>query len=179
MENKELDKIKSMNIYEKLQLARVKLQESNLKKTGYNKFANFKYYELADFLPTVNKIFEELKLFSQFNITNEIFEEIGEGEIKEKAILKIINADDPEEVLEFETPIEEAGMANKIQGLGAKHTYLKRYLYMNALEIVENDIIDSLDNTQEVKKAKPKKETKDLTISEASAIIKRLSEDKQ
>ena len=38
-----------MNVYSKLQTARVRLQESNLKKSGENKFAGFKYFELGDF----------------------------------------------------------------------------------------------------------------------------------
>ena len=49
--------MKEKNIYEKLQECRVELQKMNLKKTGENKFAGFKYYELADFLPTVNELF--------------------------------------------------------------------------------------------------------------------------
>ena len=53
-----------MNIYEKLQKARVELQSLGLKMGGHNKFADFKYFELKDFLPKVNEIFENLKLFS-------------------------------------------------------------------------------------------------------------------
>ena len=55
-----------MNIFEKIQAARVELQEMNLKMGGYNKFADFKYFELKDFLPEINKIFNKLKLFSKF-----------------------------------------------------------------------------------------------------------------
>ena len=42
-----------MNIYEKLQTARVELQKTALKKSGVNKFAGFKYFELGDFIPAV------------------------------------------------------------------------------------------------------------------------------
>ena len=45
-----------MNIYEKIQLVKEEILESNLKKSGENKFAGFKYYELADFLPTIIKL---------------------------------------------------------------------------------------------------------------------------
>lgn len=125
-----------LNIYQKLQSARVELQQLALKKSGENKFAQFKYYELADFLPSINEIFNKVGLFSQFCITGEV--SMG------TATLTVINADTPSEVIEFSTPTAEAGVkgTTPVQSLGAVHTYLKRYLYLNALEIVEYDILD-------------------------------------
>ena len=37
-------------VYQKLQKARVKLQSVELKKSGHNSFAGFKYFELSDLL---------------------------------------------------------------------------------------------------------------------------------
>lgn len=123
-----------MNVYGKLQAARVRLQESNLKKSGENKFAGFKYFELGDFLPSINKIFEELKLSSFINFT------------KEEAKLVIINSEKVDETIEFTCPVVDLTLkgANSIQNLGGTQTYLRRYLYMNALEIVENDEFDAV-----------------------------------
>lgn len=122
-----------MNVFEKLQNARVKLQNMELKKSGENAFSKFKYYELSDFLPFVNKIFEENKLFSNFSIE------------ENRATLTVINTEKPDETVVFISPVEELDLkgCNKIQALGGVHTYLKRYLYLNALEIVENDMFDS------------------------------------
>ena len=123
-----------MNIYEKLQEARIRLQEMNIRKSGKNKFAGFSYYELSDFIPIVNKLFNELKLYSMFSINSD-----------QLAVLEIINAESPEEQVVFTSPIagvELKGCA-EIQGIGAAHTYMKRYLYMNALEIVEHDALDA------------------------------------
>ena len=39
------------NIYQKLLNARLVLQDTELKKSGNNKFAGYKYFELGDFLP--------------------------------------------------------------------------------------------------------------------------------
>ena len=50
-----------------MQKARVELQGMNLKKSGENKFAGFKYYELGDFLPAINKLMLDHKLFSYIN----------------------------------------------------------------------------------------------------------------
>lgn len=122
-----------MNVFEKLQNARVKLQNMELKKSGENTYSKFKYYELSDFLPFVNKIFEENKLFSNFSIE------------ENRATLTVINTEKPDETVVFISPVEELDLegCNKIQALGGVHTYLKRYLYLNALEIVENDVFDS------------------------------------
>lgn len=136
-----------MNIFEKLGLARVNLQNKSLKKSGLNKFANFQYYELSDFLAAINEINKELKILTIFNIT------------AEKATLTIINAEKSDEQIVFETYLKEAEMkgANVIQALGATHTYMKRYLYLNAYEIVENDVID----------AQPQQQHKDEIITDA------------
>lgn len=119
-------------IKEKLQKARITLQEMKLKKSGENKYSGFKYYELADFLPQVNEIFYDLKLFSNFSM------EINE------ATLTVTDWED-NTFEEFTTPTEEVELkgCTKVQALGAEHTYLKRYLYLNALEIVENDMLDA------------------------------------
>lgn len=125
-----------MNIYQKLQSCRVRLQKMNLKKSGENKFAKFKYYELSDFLPAINELFDEFKLFDHFGIDSE------------KAVLTIIDteADTNAEPVTFTMPIAAADVkgATPIQSLGAQNTYLRRYLYMNALDIVENDTLDPL-----------------------------------
>lgn len=133
-----------MNIYQKLQKARVLLQEKNLKKSGENKFSNFKYYELADFLPAVNAIFNEVGLSSVFNLTD-------------KAILTIINSEKTDEIQQFVSPIAEVQLkgCTDVQALGAVHTYMKRYLYLNALEIVENDFLDGNAGNKEVISDKP------------------------
>jgi hypothetical protein len=122
-----------MNIYEKLQEARIRLQEMNLRKSGKNKFAGFSYYELADFIPAVNKIFGDLKLYSMFLVE------------ADRAILSIVNAEAPEEHVVFTSPTASVDLkgCTAIQAIGAVHTYMKRYLYLNALEIVEHDALDA------------------------------------
>ena len=120
------------NVYQKIQECRVELQQMNLKKSGRNTFSNYDYFELADFLPVVNNMFLQKGLISLFNID------------AEEASLTIIDIATSQQV-KFTSPIAEATIkgANPVQCLGGTHTYLKRYLYFNALEIVENDMFDS------------------------------------
>lgn len=121
------------NIYEKMQNARICLQEKKLRKSGHNKFANFDYYELGDIVPHINAIFLEKKLFSKVSFTKEV------------ATLTIINIDKPEEQIEFTSPMADATSGkDNIQGIGSVETYQRRYLYIAALEIAEHDELDAL-----------------------------------
>jgi hypothetical protein len=122
------------NIYDKVMEARLRLQEKNLKKSGKNEYSGFSYYELSDFMPDTIKIFQDLKLYSMFSINQE-----------KVATLVIINGENPSESVTYQSPVVDVQIkgCTSIQGLGAAHTYMKRYLYMNALEIVENDQLDA------------------------------------
>lgn len=120
-----------MSIYAKLAQARVKLQKENLKKTGNNR--NFKYFELKDFLPRVNEIFDELKMCAVVRYSSEL------------ATLTIYDCE-KEESIEFTSPMVQKALPSgtEIQNLGAIQTYQRRYLYLTALEIVEDDLVDSI-----------------------------------
>ena len=145
-----------MNVFEKLQKARVELQNKGLNKSGNNKFAGYTYFELADFLPTINQLCLDLKLMTQTSFTSEI------------ATLKIINAEKPDEVIEFTSPMAAAQLkgCHEIQNLGAVETYQRRYLLVTAFEIVENDALDPLNGKDDKQQGK--------TTNLSDAQIKRL-----
>lgn len=147
-----------MSIYQKLQTVRCEVNKKCNKKSGHNKYAGFDYFQLEDFLPTANEEFLKVGLCPVFTlkretyITNENFVDKGE-----RAILTIYSQDG--ERIVFETPLAEVKMGSKeeekqnpIQKLGATHTYLKRYLYMNALELSEGDVIDATIGKNDVEK---------------------------
>lgn len=153
-----------MNVYSKLAKARVMLQKKALKKSGENKYAGFKYFELADFLPSVNEIFAEVGLCSQFYITTEKAENLApEGyepyytDMPSVAYLEIINTDMPSQSVTFSSAIAEAAMkgASPIQQLGSVHTYMRRYLWLEAMEITECDGVDALNQKEQIEE-KPK-----------------------
>jgi len=131
-------------VYAKLQKARVMLQSMPIKKSGFNSFAGFKYFELSDFLPSVNTIFAELGLCSVFSIMDG------------KASLRIIDSEFGGAIF-FSSPTADAasGKAPPIQALGSMHTYLRRYLMLNALEITEHDAVDATIKKDDPKSAKP------------------------
>lgn len=122
-------------VLSKLAQARLVIQGKKLNKSGENKHLGFNYYELGDILPTVNEVFSELGLLGQFCIIGEI--------PFANASLTIYDTASGESV-KFESPTAQATLvkATPVQELGAVHTYLKRYLYLNALELVEPDVLD-------------------------------------
>lgn len=131
-----------MNVYQKLQACRVALQSAKIKQSGKNKHAGYTYYELSDFLPTVNKLFADHKLFSHVTFNTEV------------ATLTVINAEKPEERVVFTSPMAEAALkgVQPIQNLGAVQTYQRRYLYLMALEISEGDALDAMHDPNDTPK---------------------------
>ena len=139
----EKKEVKSMNVYEKLMIARDEFLKAPVKKSGVNRFAEFKYFELEDIVPVANSIFKSLNLVFNTSI------------VMEEYVGALVNVDDPEQVIKFKIPTinltvmdkegnikPPAGM-NSVQALGSTITYMRRYLYMLCLDIVEADAIDA------------------------------------
>jgi hypothetical protein len=179
----------TMNIYQKIQLVKEEILKENLKKSGENKYAGFKYYELADFTPSIIKLCNKVGLFTKITFSEEL------------ATLKIINVDKSEEFEEYTSPMRNLVLkgCNEIQALGGVETYSRRYLYMSAFDIIENDMFDAKSGEVEESKATPKQveilekvyvgETRekllkannvdkleDLSVKKASELIKKLKE---
>ena len=121
-----------MGVHKKLMEARLLLQHAPLKKSGHNKFAGYSYFELGDFLPTINSIFYKTGLCGVVSFG------------KELASLTITDTEDGSEIV-LTSPMAEANLkgCHPIQNLGAVETYTRRYLWVSAMEIVEHDALDS------------------------------------
>lgn len=121
-----------MSVYKKLQQARIQLQNSKLTKSGKNKFAGYEYFELGDFLPVIQKICQEIGLCGILSFT------------ADTAYLTI-HETDGDGFITFTSPMSTAALkgCHEVQNLGAVQTYLRRYLWTNAFEIVEHDALDA------------------------------------
>ncbi|MGX8678384.1 MAG: ERF family protein [Sphaerochaetaceae bacterium] len=122
-----------MCVYQKLAMARVMLKNTPLKKSGKNKYANYDYFELTDYLPAVTDICHMVGILPVVSFDSDL------------ATMKIYNCNKSEDPIVFDTPMSTADMKGclEVQKLGAVQTYLRRYLYQNAFEIAENDISES------------------------------------
>lgn len=135
-----------MSIYKKLQDARVELQKTPLQKSGKNTYSGYSYFELSDFMPTVQEIFQRQGLCGVLSFG------------KEMAAL-VIHDIDSKDAITFTSPMSSASLkgCHEVQNLGAVESYIRRYLWTTALEIVENDVLDATTGKDEPvkKKAEP------------------------
>ncbi len=156
-----------MSVFKKLQDARIQLQNTKLSKSGKNKFAGYEYFELGDFLPVIQTICQKVGLCGVVSFNNEM------------AYLTIYDTDGGDSnFVTFTSPMSSAALkgCHDVQNLGAVQTYLRRYLWTNAFEIVEHDALDATTGDVPVAKttvtpvtpkpvveAKPKVEPKPIT----------------
>lgn len=127
-----------MSVYKKLMEARLRLQKSQLKKSGHNKFAGYDYFELGDFLPTVQQIFSDLGLCGTVSFT------------ADAASLTVVDTDKQDDRIVFTSPMGSANLkgCHEVQNIGAVETYQRRYLWVAAMEIVEHDALDSVTGSE-------------------------------
>ena len=179
-------------IHETLQQdVRLPLSKMSLKKSGHNNHLNYDYFELGDFLPQATELLAKAGMCTVFKIA---YDQNG----VEMATLTLIKGN---EQIVFTTPTAEVPNMNGIFNLGSKHTYCKRYLYVNLLDLTETDGAEisnegKADASKEVKKATAKQiemiksyydeenqakmleyyhieKLEDLSIKDASALIQR------
>lgn len=150
-----------MGAHAKLAKARVMLQNTKLTKSGHNKFAGYKYFELGDFMPAINDIFNKVGLCGVVSYGTDM------------ATLTITDLDDGTQ-LQITSPMAEANLkgAHPIQNLGAVETYTRRYLWVTAMEIVEHDALDS---SEPVKTISPMQGAQDNVNPEDLEYLRELS----
>lgn len=150
------------NIYSKLMEVRVKFHKLELKKSGYNKFANFKYFELGDFLVPATQLLQEVNLCPIVTFDNDL------------AKMVLINGDNPEEQIAFTSPMRDLALkgANDMQSLGGVETYQTRYLYVQLLNIVESDSFDAVSGTDTNKQVKNELLEKVYSIAQTKGFNK-------
>lgn len=137
---KKMATTKTENVYQKLIKAREQFLNADVQKTGKNMHLSFKYFELDDIVPTATRIFSEIGLVPIVNFTVDV------------ATMTVVNTDNPEDTVAFIAPFNQIApivsntgkqATNEMQALGSSITYMRRYLYMMALDICESDSIDA------------------------------------
>ena len=130
------NKTESLGLLQKITNIRVEFQKKPPEATGNIKIGKehtFNYLELKDFLPMLNNLCNENRIFNHITFSDD------------KAILKIIDIDNPKDELIFETPFLkdiQIGNCNAMQNCGGAQTYARRYLYYLAYDIQANDLSD-------------------------------------
>lgn len=164
--------VKPKTLLGKLTLARKMFLEKNIRKSGTHMQLEFEYFTLGDIVPAATEIFNILGLTQIISIDGEF------------ASMRVYDADgdfDENKYVEFTVPfvqvskiVSNAGksVTNDIQALGSSVTYLRRYLWMLCLDIIEQDEVDS--GALEVRQAKvAEKESKMPVSAEKKEEIKK------
>lgn len=129
-------------IHQKIARIQKNLMGMKLPKSGENKFANFKYYELEDILPAIFKECYNQELFLEFSFS------------LDEAQLKVRNWNEPGESVITSVPMPEIVPLNRgmniMQSEGSYITYLKRYLLTNLFLIMEKDVVDAIPQNNNV-----------------------------
>jgi hypothetical protein len=162
------------NIFKKLARARVIIANCEMKKSGKNQRVGWSYFELQDIIPPMLKVFDEIGLIGIEGHEDPVIDpNTGIQVVPEKYTLKIYNTDRMEDKpIVFTKKQADARTQSQlpIQAVGSESTYMRRYLWMDALEIVENDIID---NTAGMEGSEPVKPTVRMASKPQITILKK------
>lgn len=122
------------NIHRRMLNISAKFKNLKIKKSGYNKFSGFNYFELSDIQP----VLIDLMLEEGVGVIYSIDEKVAEA--------TFINLDDPKDRATFKVPMGEANLkgTQDMQNKGACITYARRYLLLLAFNIVEPDQLDAV-----------------------------------
>src|SRR6056297_654125 len=141
-----------IKLLSKIQEARVKIKQSDLKKSGWNDYSKYAYYTPEQVEKLVHDACYELNLFNKFDLIR-----------SEEGLMAILTVYDLEtqETIDFKiaTEIPEIKATNAAQQLGGAVTYSERYLKMIAYEIKDNNL--DFDSKEPAKQSE-KKQNNDL-----------------
>lgn len=167
------NKTESLGLLQKITNIRVEFQKNPPEATGNIKIGQthtFNYLELKDFLPKLNDLCNEQKVFNHITFS------------ESTATLKIIDMENPKDELIFETPFItsiQIGNCNAMQNCGGAQTYARRYLYYLAYDIQANDLSDyassrGIVNSNSNYNAKPANVTSNLATDKQKNYIQKL-----
>ena len=156
--------MEDFKVYAKLQKCRVELQNMELKKSGHNKFQGYKYFELRDFLPAINSLFDIYGLCYSLQFDRDM------------ANMFVVDVDTGNSI-KFCCPMESAVLkgCQPVQNLGGSLTYISRYLLCLALAVSESDIVDSSEPLKEKKTISATDGAKDALDARLAALVDKLS----
>jgi len=122
-----------MNIYQKLQEARINIKNQELKKKGWNDYSKYAYYTPVQINEAVFIACREVKMLTKFDLLRNEFGLYGK--------LTLICLDDGSELsFELATNVPQIKATNTTQQMGGANTYTLRYINMNVFDISSDDL---------------------------------------
>lgn len=135
----------------KIQDTKRELRTKGIKKSGHNKHGGYKYFELEDFIPHVEEVFEKHGLGSWYTPRN-------------NSLVLVVYDKESGEYHQWRTPLrviegKENGFDSGIhmKNNQSAQTYARRTLWLLALDLLEPNIIEQEKKTQKTPAKKPKR----------------------
>ena len=154
-------------LYKNLQEAREQFKECGIKKTGQNNFQNYSYFELNEIVDLAITILKKNNLSTKTGFGKKpyymelIDTETGYGEKFESDVPDWTYND-----------IGKDSTHNKmLQGVGKKESYLRRYLYMQILDVHDTDAVE-IESEKHAKNARYKKNKSEALLQKAVKDVK-------
>ena len=145
------------SIHAKLIDARNEFHSSSIVKTGYNSFSKYNFFELSDFLVPAMQILASHDLLPVISFQEEL------------ATMTVYDAVNGESIV-ITSPMSTATLkaCQPVQSMGACQTFVRRYLYVTLMEIVEHDVLEESAGKPDNKK---QQKSEPLATDEQKAII--------
>lgn len=163
------ENIKNMSVKERT--ARIS-NELVVIKTGFNEYSKYTYITPEDLFTPLKPLLLKYRLRMLYNVRR-----TRDG--RNEAVLRIEDFDTDVGRLIYTMNVGDITLksANEVQSMGGLRTYCKRYLVMDAFDVVENtDDLDSKDTTSDDKKNK--KEAKKDPTNEAKMELQTICREK-
>lgn len=143
-------KKEKLQLLNKVTRAKRMLRKRNIKQSGFNGHGRYHYFELKDIIPHIEEVFDELGLGSYYDFNDDY------------AMLYIYDQETTYEHSWY-TPIKTPSMPeNKVdtgvhmKAIQSTQTYARRALWLQALDILEPNVIE-MDNSSEKRNVTPQK----------------------
>lgn len=136
----EIEKLPFMH---RFQLMKAELAKTEIRKTGWNKFKGYEYFELSDILVPITELCAKYEILETF-----AYEKDDNGEWYPTLYVHDARGTSGDLIFKglpgWSQPKTKVGedLTNPIQNKGATITYDRRYLYLMAFSVVESDSVD-------------------------------------
>lgn len=156
-QNKDKNQLRS-----KIMQVRMQIKNKGFKKKGHNKYQNYDHYTIDDILEACYPLLIEYNLATWYNWDME--KRIASLEITDldTGYTDTVTIEDPE--LTWKNANEQ------LQGLGKRQTYIRKYLYIQLLDISENDPDNHFGQTNIKESQTNKNTTQNITYKHPSII---------
>ncbi len=158
LQNIATERQQKATLFKKLQKARLDFLNKHIKANGRNNFNNFDYIQLRDIVREAIPILLENNLSTHIKMHHNV---------SAMEVVDLETGYSVEFTSAFEFTNEGKNNNQRLQTLGASESYLRRYLYLQVLDIVESDPDESFGEEKKTPRRIPMQKKDKNTLDES------------